>query len=123
MTTTPDLNATMDALATATGVGRAYGYPADDAQPPCTVVGYPTTWDYDVTFGVGNATMVYPVWCVFGKVTEKSTRDRISDALTAIYAGLAEASLVIRVTSASFEPVMLAGVPYMAVRLDCEVIS
>jgi hypothetical protein len=123
MTAVPALATTMDALATATGVGRAYGYPIDNGDVPCTVVGYPTTWDYDVTFGVGNARMVYPVWCVFGKVVDEQTRAAIDGALNTIYAGLNAAALVIRVQSATFEPVILGGITYMAVRLDCEVLS
>lgn len=127
MTTTMDLAATMDALATAastgTTTGRSYAYPVDDAQPPCVIVGYPTEWDFDVTMTVKNAKATYPVWYVVGKVTEKATRDKVSAAVLVLKTALEAASLVIRVVRSAFEPVVLGGVTYMSVRLDCEVWS
>lgn len=123
VTTTMDMTAVMDALATASGIRNAYGWPKDDAVPPCVIVGYPTEWDFDVTFGVGNARAVYPLWYVIGKVVEHTTVAKVSAAVLALKAALEAASLVIRVREATFEPVIMAGATYMSVRLDCEVYS
>lgn len=124
MTTTMDVAATMDALAAATGMTNTFAYPVDDAVPPCAIVGYPIDeMDIHKTFGVANASGVFPVWIVFGDVMEKETRDLISSTMTTVIAGIDAASLVVSVRNAKFERVFLGGIPKMAVRLDCEVDS
>lgn len=123
MTAAMDMEATMQALAEASGVAKAYGYPKPDVAPPALVVDYPSDWDFDVTFGVGNADAVYPVYYIVGKVIEADTVRKIGAAVLALKASLEAASLVIRVVSASFPTVTIANVDYKAVRLDCRVIS
>lgn len=123
MTTTMDLSATMSALAVASGVKNAYGYPKQDVVPPAVIVDYPDRWDFDVTFGVSNADATYPVYYIVGKVIESTTAQKVSVALLALKTALEAANLVIRVESATFPTVTIANIDYKAIRLDCRVLS
>ncbi len=114
----------------------AYGWPNAIVQKGQAAVGYPTSVDFDMTFGRGLESVVIPVWVVCGYPGDKATRDEISrliasatdvkDALEAADLGSAVDSL--RVTDCAVEmyqpnPVAQPDTWYLSVRFDCEVLS
>jgi hypothetical protein len=125
--------AIMDALAGAvpTAITRqAYGHPVGSVVPPAAVVGYPTTFEYDATYGRGADRVVFPVWFVCGMVDDEAARTAVS----AVVSGTDEIKAAIetdatllttvhtaRVTDATFESVTIGAVPMIAVRFDVEV--
>lgn len=129
-----DLSATMDAIAaaiTAAGLAeRSYPYPAGDITPPCAVVGYPKSIDIGITFGRGGDSAEIPLWIVAGQVSDESTRDALSAAIsgasdvqTALEGDLGGVVSALRVTGCTPETVSFAGVTYMSARFDLEVLS
>lgn len=128
-----NMGATMQAIAdraVAAGiVTRAYGWPNEQASPPCLVVGYPDgDIEYDSTFRRGSDKATFPAWIVVGKAVERTTRDVLSayiagatgikDALDGNLGGVVQTA---RVTDCQIEPVVIAGVEYLAARFDVEV--
>lgn len=128
-----DLELTMDALKAkliAGGQRRVYADPGEAITLPAVVIGYPTTMDFDATYGDGARRFVFPVWAVAGAVTAKATRKQLSATVkgaTAVKAALdgsltvSPGTATVRVTDAVVSAVILAGVEQMAVRFDVEV--
>lgn len=81
-----NLATTMENLATALGnvTGlRCYGWPNFAASPPCGVVGYPDSIDYDITFqsSKGHSSgdhAIFKCWIAVGDQVERTARDAIS---------------------------------------------
>jgi hypothetical protein len=127
-----DLVATMDGLSallvTATIAPNNYAYPVGSVTVPCTVVGYPTTIDFDTTFVRGGDRAVLPLWHVVGKSGTKDARDALS-------AVLADASSVksaldglqsfgsVRVTDAEIAELTIAAITHIGVKYTVEVYS
>lgn len=131
------LGATMDALATAmataTGVTNAYGWPVEGIVPPCAVVGYPEPFDLSMTFGRGPDRATFPVWVVVGIQQGKTTRDAASDLIAAVgdvkstleadrtLGGVIDSLRVVRVGIEAWE--LQGGLVHTAIRFDIDVIS
>jgi hypothetical protein len=126
-----DLKTVMDALATAcpTSAGtRKFGYPVGAVEPPAVIVGYPTTCEFDATFGRGSDRAVFPIWYVVGRVMEKASRDKLSAVITDMAAisssigGVHAPSIqTARVTDCTPESVIIGAETYIAARFDVEV--
>jgi hypothetical protein len=124
-----DLSDTMDAIAaacvTAGIVKNAYGWPAESVTVPCVIVGYPTSTDYDASFGNAIMKVALPVFLVTGRPADKSSRDVLSTSVSAMKAAL-DGSLSgtvhsLRVTGVGFDRVLINDILYAAARFECEV--
>lgn len=78
-----DLNPTMDAigakLLTITGPQlRVFDYLANNITPPAAIVAMPTV-EYDHTKGRGTDKCVFPVHVLVSKVSDKASRDKLSE--------------------------------------------
>lgn len=117
-----------DLLNTAGIAPSVFDYPVESVSPPCAVVGYPTTTEFDVTFKRGGDRFVFPVWVMVGKTTSGDARDRLSailDDATSVKATLDGAHDFgsVRVTDASIEEVAVGGVSYLSAKFDVEVLA
>jgi hypothetical protein len=129
------LSAIMDALAAATPVAlttKVYPHPVATVIPPAIIVGYPTDIDYDQVYGRASDKLMFPLWAVFGAVSDLAARDELSEALSgsAEIKGAIEASTTLRglgcatrVTNAVPETVTIGGVQYISARFTVEVYS
>lgn len=128
-----DLNLVMDEIATRldTIEGlRCTGYPPPTVTPPAGVVSYPDRVEYDATYGRGVDQIIdLPVVIVEGKPTDRSARDRIAayaagsgakSVKAVLESGTYTAFDEVRVKSAEFDVVSIAGIDYISVlfRLD-----
>jgi hypothetical protein len=118
-----------DRLGTITGL-RAVGYPASQVSPPAAIVSYPNSIDYDKTYRRGQDAVEIPVVVVIGKTADRTTRDALaaysagagaSSIKTVLESGTYTAFETIRVASADFDVVTIAGVDYMAGVFTCEI--
>lgn len=118
--------AVMDDLATALDTIpdlRVMAFPADNAQPPVALVGYPEAITYDVTMGRGVDQLDFPVFVLVGRLTDRTVRDRLGAYLDgsgaesvkqALKDGTYTAMSSVRVASAVVDVVALAAVEYLA---------
>lgn len=121
-----NLGAVMDAVAARldTIVGlRCFAYPPDAIQPPAAIVSYPETIAFDATYGRGMDRITLPLVVVVGKVHDRSTRDVLgaycggsgaTSVKAVLESGTYTAFDVVRVASAEFDVVTIAGTEYMA---------
>jgi len=134
------LSTVMDAIATelTTDIGatfRVSAYPIPDPTPPQVIVGLPTEFEYDYTFhGVGTTgkvRAVLPIRFVVPRVLDHASRDAVSAILTGA-PGIAESlggNLAGAVDTANvnsvprFESETIAGVDYLVIVFDLEVIG
>jgi hypothetical protein len=119
MSTMADVMAALAATLTPT-VPQVYDYPVESITVPCAVVGYPSAIDFDATWG-NHHTWTVPVWYAVGKTGSDDARNRVSDAVDALRALLNAAAYETRVTGAAVTELVVTGVPYLAIRFDCEV--
>lgn len=131
LTTVMDALAT--AVATATSVGSAYGYPIEDVKPGDALVGYPDEeFELSITFGRGADRATFPVWVVCGLQQDKSTRDfaagvidAASDLPAVVEANSTLTALgAIKVTDCRFESWAIpanGGPLHVVIRFDIEV--
>ena len=107
---------------------NVYPWSADSITVPCVVVGYPTRVEYDLTFQRGGDTYEIPVWYVVGQTSSKTSRDRLSTALTGVVS-VKEALDgnhdfgAVRVTDATVETFVIGELTHIAIRYSCEVLS
>ena len=131
-----NLAAVMDALASAVesaGVtDRVFPYPPAAVAPPCAVVGYPTTIDFDLTFQDGADECTIPLYLVAGKVSERTARDVLAGYISGAKAvkaaieadtTLGAAAHSVRVTSMRILSVTVSQLDYLAALFDVEVIA
>ena len=129
-----DMAGVMDAIAAALvssgSASRAYAYPAAIVQKGQAAVGYPERVEFDMTFGRGLESAVFPVWVLCGLPSEERTRDEVSrlvgsatDVKTALDGNLGGECSSLRVTDARIESYDTTGGAFVAVRFDCEVLS
>lgn len=123
-----DLTTVMDGLATA-AAGLApdvYAWPVDSVTVPCLVVGYPTTIEFDITFQRGGDRLVVPLYYLVGKTSTKDARNALSTIIgdgSSVKSAIDAATFAdCRVMSAAVEEVTVAGVTFLSVRFDVEVI-
>jgi hypothetical protein len=117
------------ALVTAAAVVKTvYAFPQESVTVPCAIVAYPTNIVFDATFQRGSDTVDIPVFFVVGKVSLKSTRDKLSSILTGV--GSIKTALDgahsfgdVRCTDATPELITIAAIDYMALRFDTEVLT
>ena len=103
---------------------RVFAYPADSVVPPAAVIGYPETITYDTTAGRGVDTLVFPVWVLCGRVTDRTARDLLGVYLDGSGAKSVKGVLLagkpwtamssVRVADATVEVVTIAGIDYLA---------
>lgn len=65
-------------LESVTGL-RVFAWPPGTVTPPAAIVGYPTEFTFDETYGRGMDTVALPVIVVLGRPTDRSTRDAIAE--------------------------------------------
>jgi hypothetical protein len=123
-----NLAGTMDALAAKVPASayRVHPWPVESITPPCVVVGYPTTIEFDSTMGRGSDRWVVPVWYAVGATGTKDARDALSAILndtSSVKSALdgTQSFGDVRVMSAEVAELVVAGVTYLAAKFDCEV--
>jgi hypothetical protein len=128
-----NLAAIMDAIAAAITdadiTERAYAYPAESLSPPCVVVGYPDTIEFDLTYQRGADRAEIPVYFVLGRVTERTARDRLAEVIAGAtgiketldgdLGGLCDS---LRVTDMRVLNLKVGDLSYLAARFDAEVV-
>lgn len=107
----------------------------DDVYPPAAIVGAPTRVAYDVAFRSPVSRLTIPIRIIAGRTTERESQDRIdgyisADGASSIRAAidgdptLAGAAHTTRVVEArGFGAYEVAGVQYLGVELEIEVIA
>lgn len=128
-----DLGSVMDdigaALETIDGL-RVYPYFAQRVSPPAASVGWPTTFDYDETYGRGADSMTLPAIIMVGRVDARTSRDHIAQyadgngahsVKTAIDSYDSDVWDAATVTSVEFDVVQVAGVDYLAAEFTIDV--
>lgn len=116
-----------DALEEIEGL-RVFPYYADRVHPPAVVVGWPDSYAYDSTMARGADTLVFPVTVVVGRADARSSRDQLSlyadgSGSTSVKQAIEELGPWVRVMSAEFGVVSIAGVEYLAATFDVEVVA
>jgi hypothetical protein len=110
-----------DRLDTITGL-RVSAFPADNIAAPAAVVGYPESLTFDVTMGRGVDMMTVPIFLLVGRVTDRTSRDKLGaycdgSGASSIKAKLATqgytAMSSVRVASVEFTVVAVAGIDYL----------
>jgi len=108
----------------------AYDWPNRVVQKGQAVVGYPTTVEFDLTFGRGLESVVLPVWVICGYPGDESTRDEVSrliasatDVKDALDGTLGSTVSGLRVTDCRVESYGEAPGTFVAIRFDCEILS
>ncbi|GAA2355328.1 hypothetical protein Cme02nite_69380 [Catellatospora methionotrophica] len=128
-----DLNAVMDELGarlnTISGL-RVSDFPPPTVTPPAGIVSYPDRVEFDATYGRGvDVILDLPIVIVEGKATDRGARDRISayaagsgtrSVKQVIESGTYTSFDEVRVKSAEFDVITIAGIDYISVlfRLD-----
>lgn len=122
----------MGRLATITGL-RTHSTIPDQVNPPCAVVGFPESVEFDTTFARGADRFVFPIRVLAGKVSERSAQDRLDTYVAGSGTGsikaaiedeptLGEVAHTSRVQSASGYGVYeVGGVSYLGVEFRVEV--
>jgi hypothetical protein len=111
-------------LDTITGL-QIYDFPPDQAYPPCAIVAWPDSYDFDLTYGRGGDRMSLPVVVLVGKVSDRAARTNLAaycdgSGASSIKAVLESASAAytafhtVRVESVTFDVISMAGIDYMA---------
>ena len=108
---------------------NVYAWPPPTIIPPAVVIGYPETLDLQTTFQRGSDELLLPVWFA---VADQGTNKDARDALSAVIASGTTIANVLSTTAAwgasncgmaHIEPLLVANMPYLAVRFDVDVIS
>lgn len=102
---------------------RTFAWPQPNIVPPAAIVGYPTDYTYDATYGRGMDRMTLPVVVVVGKAVERTARDRLAQYVegsgTASFKAVLEAEPhtafdTLRVVDADFDVYQISGTDYLA---------
>lgn len=111
-------------------VTKAHAYPVGSVTPPCAVVGYPETIDFDAVFGRGSDKAEFPLWVIVGKVHDKSARDAISKLITgatgikdALDGDLGGAVQTCHVTDCKIEEIQVGDITYLSAKFMLEIYS
>lgn len=121
-----NLASVMDELAEAieanTGL-RVSAYPADRVTPPAATIGYPTSITYDTTMSRGSDSFMIPILVIIGRSDVRTGRDVLAQyangsGAESLKAGLESHEYTacdeVRVESADFGTVTIAGVEYLS---------
>lgn len=130
-----NLSDTMDALGTAleniTGL-RVFPWPNFAATPPCGIVGYPDSIEYDLTFQASDGISsgdhaTFKVWLAVGSQVERTARDALSlfvssDEAKSIKLAIEDnAGLTCRVTDCKIVTINMGGKDFLAAEYSIEV--
>jgi hypothetical protein len=101
---------------------RSYEWPVGSVVAPAAVVGYPTSYTYDATYGRGMDTMELPVVLVAGRATDRAAREELSELLPQLKAAIEQGSHRafddVRVTTIDFDTYTLASIDYISAILN-----
>lgn len=109
---------------------RCFAWPPGAAVPPAAVVGYPSDYTYDATYGRGMDRMTLPVVVLVGRPTDRSTRDAIAayvngsgsaSVKAVLESGTYTALHTLRVMSVDFDVYQLGGTDYLAAIFDLDI--
>jgi hypothetical protein len=119
-----------DRLDTIDGL-RVHAYPPDTVSAPAAVVTYPGTYNFDQTYGRGMDRMPdMSVVALVGKVSGKSTRDRVSEYASGsgeksfkavLESGTYETFDVITVVAVEFDIIAMGAVEYLAATFQLDI--
>jgi len=97
---------------------RTYEWPVGSVVAPAVVVGYPTAYTYDVTYGRGLDTLELPVVLVVGRASDRPARGELSTLLPQIKVVVEQGAHAafddVRVVSVDFDTYTLAKVDYIS---------
>ena len=128
-----NLASVMDAIGTQldTIAGlRVYDFPADSITPPAAVLAYPDSITFDETYGRGMDRLMLPVLLMVGKANDRAARNNLlpycagsgtKSIKAVVEAGSYTAFDTVRVMSAEFDVVRIAGVDYAAALFDLDI--
>lgn len=127
-----NLQAVMEAIAAALNAAnpdyRADPYPSDSISAPATVVGYPTTIEFDAVYQRGADRALIPIYYLVGTTSDRAASERISAVIAgagtvknAIDGNLGGAVMTSRVTDMKVLKVELAGGTFLAAVFTAEV--
>lgn len=111
---------------------RVSACPPGTITPPGAVVGYPTSIDYDETYGRGFDALALPVVVVIGRASDRAAVTQFGaytagSGATSIKAVLESGTYTafdsIRVTKAESDVYTLAGTDYIAAIFDCVIMG
>jgi hypothetical protein len=103
--------------------GRTYAWPIASVMGPAAIVGYPSDYTFDLTYGRGVDTMTGSLVVVVGRPTDESSRDRIAgyvagdgpESIKALVDGEDyESCDGVRVASVEFDVYSIGGVDQLA---------
>lgn len=130
-----NLSDVMDQLAgqlgTITGL-RAYAFLIDQAAPPFAVTAWPDVYDYDATYQRGMDTVTLPIIVAVGNVSDRASRDALADYAAGagprsvkqvLEAGTYTALDSLRVASAEFSTITVAGVDYLSATFNVDIVG
>ena len=128
-----DLGAVMcamgDALEAAdVAAGRVFCYPPDSVDAPATVIGYPTTIEFDAAMMRGADRLVIPVYYLTGRTSDRAAQQKIAGIITGangikdvLDGNLGGVVQTLRVQDMRVLRVDLAGVEYLSAVFNAEV--
>jgi hypothetical protein len=132
MTEVSTLSILMDELAEAgllaEGLERAYAWPAERVEPPCLVVPWPDEVQYAATYGGGIDRCRFPLILVLGRGgTAKQNRDKVAHWMSGNLPSVIESygytgEHVVTVSTAETDIVEIAGVAYLAMLFETDVV-
>lgn len=113
---------------------RVFDYPPDRVTPPAAVVSYPDELTFDATYGRGMDRLTLPVVVVVGKASDRASRDQLSaycdgtgsrSIKAVVEGGEGEftAFHTVRVASADFDVLRIAGTDYIAAVFDLDIVG
>lgn len=119
-------------LDTITGL-RAFAYAPDNLAPPAAIIGLPTEYRFDLTYGRGSDSAIFPVTVVVGKVSDRASQVALAEYLDGSGAKSVKAAVEaagvgggadsVRVTGAEIATVTVASVEYLAATFSLEVVG
>lgn len=109
---------------------NCFAWPVGSVKPPAAIVGYPTEYNYDATYGRGMDRLNLPVVVLVGRPVDRSTRDAIalyvngsgaSSVKAVLESGTYTAFDTVRVTGVDFDIYEEGAVKYLAAIFDLDI--
>lgn len=109
---------------------RVHAHPMKKVTAPAAVVAYPSTYDYDGTYGRGMDTMTLNVVVWVGGLDDRSVRDKVSTYLAGsgsssvkeiLESGTYTAFDVLRVASADLDVYSMNATDYLVAVFELEI--
>lgn len=111
---------------------RAHGFPPDAVHPPAAIVTYPDAYTYDSTYGRGSDEVDLPIIVLVGKVSDRASRDRLSQYVdgagpasikAVVESGTYSAFDSVRITRVEFDIISVARVEHLAATLTANIVG